>query len=97
MRPRPRIIEVVRRHPGKGVLASTSCAPAAAGRDLFIQFHLELQPTTSRLQEAHRISDAVEADLKGAFPGAEIIIHQDPSSAVVERAAGERGGEAPPR
>jgi ferrous-iron efflux pump FieF len=30
------------------------------------------------LLEAHRISDAVEANLRQAFPHAEIIIHEDP-------------------
>jgi ferrous-iron efflux pump FieF len=48
-----------------------------AGQDRFIQFHLDLKPEIS-LKEAHRISDAVEASLMEAFPGAEIIIHQDP-------------------
>ena len=52
----------------------------AAGPDRFIQFHLDLRPDIS-LREAHRISDAVEAKLLEAFPGAEIIIHQDPLGA----------------
>lgn len=51
-----------------------------AGQDRFIQFHLDLKPEIS-LQDAHRISDAVEAKLMEAFPGAEIIIHQDPLGA----------------
>jgi ferrous-iron efflux pump FieF len=33
------------------------------------------------LKDAHRISDAVEAQLMEAFPGAEVIIHQDPVGA----------------
>ena len=32
-----------------------------------------------RLIEAHAIADAVEADIRDAFPGAEVIIHQDPA------------------
>lgn len=56
-----------------------------AGRDIFIQFHLELKDDIS-LKEAHHVSDAVEAELKAAFPQAEIIIHQDPSSVVTARA-----------
>jgi ferrous-iron efflux pump FieF len=52
----------------------------AAGQDRFIQFHLDLKPDIS-LKDAHRISDAVEASLMEAFPGAEIIIHQDPFGA----------------
>jgi ferrous-iron efflux pump FieF len=51
-----------------------------AGQDRFIQFHLDLEPEIS-LKDAHRISDAVEASLMEAFPGAEIIIHQDPLGA----------------
>jgi ferrous-iron efflux pump FieF len=51
-----------------------------AGQDRFIQFHLDLKPEIS-LKDAHRISDAVEASLMEAFPGAEIIIHQDPLGA----------------
>lgn len=50
----------------------------AAGVNTFIQFHLELDPDMT-LMKAHRISDAVEADLMQAFPGAEVIIHQDPA------------------
>jgi ferrous-iron efflux pump FieF len=57
----------------------------AAGQDRFIQFHLDLKPEIS-LKDAHRISDAVEASLMEAFPGAEIIIHQDPLG-VEDRAA----------
>ena len=30
------------------------------------------------LHDAHIISDQVEADIIAAFPGAEVIIHQDP-------------------
>jgi ferrous-iron efflux pump FieF len=48
-----------------------------AGQSRFIQFHLELDGDIT-LREAHRISDAVEADIMAAFPGAEVIIHQDP-------------------
>jgi ferrous-iron efflux pump FieF len=48
-----------------------------AGQDRFIQFHLELAPDIL-LKAAHRISDEVEERLIAAFPGAEIIIHQDP-------------------
>jgi ferrous-iron efflux pump FieF len=38
------------------------------------------------LAEAHRISDAVEADVCAAFPGAEVIIHEDPAGVVEQRA-----------
>ena len=50
----------------------------AAGLSTFIQLHLELDPHIELLR-AHEISDAVEHDLCAAFPGAEVIIHQDPA------------------
>jgi len=31
------------------------------------------------LMRAHEISDEVEAELRSAYPNAEIIIHQDPA------------------
>jgi ferrous-iron efflux pump FieF len=49
----------------------------AAGISTFIQLHIELDPAIS-LTRAHEVSDAVEADILGAFPNAEVIIHQDP-------------------
>lgn len=49
-----------------------------AGTLSFIQFHLEMDPALD-LAGAHEVSDAVEARLLAAFPGAEIIIHQDPA------------------
>lgn len=55
-----------------------------AGLDSFIQFHLELADDIS-LREAHRISDEVEAQLLAAYPGAAILIHQDPQSIVDRR------------
>jgi ferrous-iron efflux pump FieF len=77
-RERDRIKLIVRAHPE--VLGLHDLRTRAAGQDRFIQFHLDLNPEIS-LKEAHRISDAVEASLMEAFPGAEIIIHQDPLGA----------------
>ena len=48
-----------------------------AGPTAFIQLHLEMDGAMPLLR-AHQISDAVEADLRRAFPHAEIIIHEDP-------------------
>jgi ferrous-iron efflux pump FieF len=48
-----------------------------AGISTFMQLHLALDPTMP-LAEAHAVSDAVERALRLAYPGAEIIIHQDP-------------------
>ncbi|MGH7005590.1 MAG: cation transporter dimerization domain-containing protein, partial [Alphaproteobacteria bacterium] len=49
-----------------------------AGLATFIQFHLELDPTMP-LARAHAVADSIEAEICGAFPNAEIIIHQDPA------------------
>jgi ferrous-iron efflux pump FieF len=48
-----------------------------AGILTFVQLHLALDPSMT-LAEAHAVSDAVERALLNAYPGAEIIIHQDP-------------------
>lgn len=50
----------------------------SAGQQSFIQLHLELDPEIS-LRNAHVISDEVEANIREAFPLADVIIHQDPS------------------
>jgi len=52
-----------------------------SGTTVFIQMHLELDDALP-LIEAHRISDEVEAALMKSYPNAEIIIHEDPISAV---------------
>lgn len=48
-----------------------------AGTNIFIQCHIELDGDIS-LNQAHRISDSVEAQVMAAFPTAEVMIHQDP-------------------
>src|SRR6185437_12276915 len=50
----------------------------AAGLSTFIQLHLALDPDM-RLKDAHQVSDAVEKALQNAYPGADVIIHQDPA------------------
>lgn len=81
---RERVLAVVRRH--EKARALHDLRTRQAGTQIFIQFHLELDPEIS-LREAHRISDEIEAELLTLFPGAGIIIHQDP--------AGHDGPEAP--
>jgi len=49
-----------------------------AGLSTFIQLHLALDPQM-RLVDAHAVSDAVEKALLEAYPGADVIIHQDPA------------------
>src|SRR5688572_16263709 len=70
---------IVRTHPQ--VLNLHDLRTRASGRDKFIQFHLELDGSLS-LSAAHRITQAVEADVCAGFPGAEVIIHQDPAGIV---------------
>lgn len=50
----------------------------AAGLSTFIQLHLALDPDMP-LSQSHAISDAVERAILNAYPGAEVIIHQDPA------------------
>ena len=73
---RQRIIGIVRGH--EAVHALHDLKTRQAGLSIFIQAHIELDPEM-RLLRAHQISDAVELDLCAAFPGAEVIIHQDPA------------------
>ena len=49
-----------------------------AGPTAFIQLHLEMDGAMD-LRRAHEIADGVEAQLRDAYPQAEIIIHQDPA------------------
>jgi ferrous-iron efflux pump FieF len=49
-----------------------------AGPTAFIQLHLEMDGAMALLR-AHEIADGVEAQLRLAYPNAEIIIHQDPA------------------
>ena len=72
---RDKIKEIARAHPE--VRDLHDLRTRVSGQDRFIQFHLELSPDIL-LKAAHRISDEVEARLVEAFPGAEVIIHQDP-------------------
>lgn len=73
---RDRIIAVVRAHPQ--ARAAHDLRTRQAGNRAFIQLHLELDPDIT-LRAAHRISDEIEAELLRLFPGAEVIIHQDPA------------------
>lgn len=48
------------------------------------EFHLELEGTLS-LYEAHKLSDIVEFEIKRLYPGAQVIIHQDPAGLEEDR------------
>ena len=73
---RARILRIARNHPA--VRDVHDLKTRAAGLSTFIQLHLALDPAMP-LSQVHVISDAVEQALRSAFPGAEVIIHQDPA------------------
>jgi ferrous-iron efflux pump FieF len=52
----------------------------SSGLQIFIQMHLVLDGALT-LAQAHGISSDVHKDVETAFPGADIIIHQDPAEA----------------
>jgi ferrous-iron efflux pump FieF len=73
---RTRIRAIAEAHPA--VSAVHDLRTRAAGPTAFIQLHLEM-PGTLSLLRAHEISDEVEAELRRAYPNAEILIHEDPA------------------
>lgn len=74
---RKKIKSIVREHPEtKGL---HDLRTRKSGTTVFIQLHLELDDHLT-LMQAHRIADAVEAEILAAFPGAEVLIHEDPAS-----------------
>lgn len=80
---RARIIEIVLAH--SEVRDIHDLRTRQAGQRAFIQFHLEL-PQDISLLRAHEISDEVEAEVRAAFPGGGVIIHQDPEGVMEHRA-----------
>jgi ferrous-iron efflux pump FieF len=72
---RARIAAIVRANPAVRNLHELKTR--MAGRSTFIQVHVEMDPQM-RLAESHAVSDAVERAIMAAYPGAEVIIHQDP-------------------
>lgn len=73
---RARIREIVMTHPESRSMHDLRTR--GSGMQPFIQFHLELDAHISLLR-AHEISDEIERRVLAAFPGAEVIIHQDPA------------------
>lgn len=61
-----------------------------AGPDTFIQMHLDFNGQLS-LNRVHTTADAVEKEIMEVFPGAEVIVHQDP----VTPRWDDRGGMPP--
>ena len=72
---RREIVAIARQHPK--VKHVHELRTRASGLQKFIQMHVVLDRGLTLL-EAHRISDDVELAVQSAFPGADIIIHQDP-------------------
>jgi ferrous-iron efflux pump FieF len=72
---RERIKAIVLGH--RGVFDMHDLRTRAAGVRAFVQLHIEVDPALS-LFAAHALSDEVEAEIRTAFPKAEIIIHTDP-------------------
>lgn len=81
---RERIKEIVRAHPQ--VRDLHDLRTRSSGITTFIQLHMELDPDM-KLRQAHDIADLVEADIRQAFPNAEIIVHQDPEGVAETRAS----------
>src|ERR1700752_4980757 len=72
---REKIRGIAQAHPD--VVAAHDLRTRVAGPTAFIQIHLEMDGRLS-LGRAHEISDEVEAEVRAAYPNAEVIIHQDP-------------------
>jgi ferrous-iron efflux pump FieF len=72
---RGRIRALALAHPA--VIAIHDLRTRSSGTRTFIQFHLEMNGNLT-LYEAHAISDAVMDEVESAFPGAEVLIHEDP-------------------
>ncbi|MCV6627037.1 MAG: cation diffusion facilitator family transporter [Cellvibrionaceae bacterium] len=74
---RAKIIELLMSHPeARGF---HELRTRVSGMQTFIQLHLELDGHLS-LSRAHAIGDEVAEIIEAQFPGADIIIHQDPQS-----------------
>ncbi|WP_115937231.1 cation diffusion facilitator family transporter [Aestuariispira insulae] len=61
----------------EGVLGLHDLRSRQAGSTYFFQMHLEL-PGHMPLTDAHEIADQVEIKIRDRFPGAQVIVHQDP-------------------
>lgn len=73
---RDRIVRIASAHPE--VRDVHDLRTRSSGAQIFIQLHLELDGGLP-LRAAHAIADSVEAELRAAFPHADVMIHQDPA------------------
>ncbi|HDL7647209.1 TPA: CDF family cation-efflux transporter FieF [Yersinia enterocolitica] len=76
---RQEIINIVTSWPG--VIGAHDLRTRQSGPTRFIQIHLEMEDMLP-LREAHILADQVEQALLHRFPGADILIHQDPTAVV---------------
>ncbi|ADZ40587.1 TPA: CDF family cation-efflux transporter FieF [Yersinia enterocolitica] len=76
---RQEIINIVTSWPG--VIGAHDLRTRQSGPTRFIQIHLEMEDMLP-LMEAHILADQVERALLHRFPGADILIHQDPTAVV---------------
>jgi ferrous-iron efflux pump FieF len=80
---RQAIEDIAMAHPD--VLGVHDLRTRSSGTRVFIQMHLEMDGSIT-LNEAHAISDAVEALIVAAYPQAEVLIHEDPAGVAENRA-----------
>lgn len=71
----------------QGVRGAHDLRTRQSGPTKFIQLHLEMDDSLP-LVTAHERADHLEQALKTHFPGADVIIHQDPCSSVAEEKRG---------
>ncbi|MFP1727519.1 CDF family cation-efflux transporter FieF [Lonsdalea quercina] len=82
---RQEITDIVAAWPG--ISGAHQLRTRRAGPTRFIQLHLEMEDTLP-LVKSHQIADDLEKALLQRFPDADIIIHQDPISAVSDAQRG---------
>jgi len=56
----------------------------SAGDRIFVEFHLELDHGLT-VAQGHTVADRVERAVRGLFPSAEVLAHQEPAGIVDER------------
>jgi ferrous-iron efflux pump FieF len=78
---RQRFVALAARHPELNNLHALRTR--TSGAHDFVQFHVDLPPDMT-VEAASEIVHRVEADLCGAFPGMELLIHIDPAGHVDE-------------
>ena len=88
---RARIRAICEGHPD--VLGVHEMRTRRAGANIFVQLHLVLDGALT-LRRANAIAHAVEQRIQTEFPGAEVLIHEDPSSETPEVAPWRQSGAA---